>query len=183
MIKILIVFPLIITASLFGQLRVSADMAGTTEMSGSASGISISVEADSKLGFTLGYDHMLGDASGLDYGAGLEYQLNRGIELAGDEGGKFGFTSIYGVGKYNINESMYASLRVGYAIMFSGDDDFKGDADLEGGIMYGTGFGYNINDQMAVEAGWHSNAGTAATSGLTLDVSYTRLAVSFLYSF
>lgn len=175
--KILIIMTIIISTSLMAQIRISADMAGTTSMS--ASGVSI--DFDSKLGFTLGYDHILGNASGLDYGAGLEYQLNRGVEIAGVEVGKFGFTSVYGVGNYNINESMYAGARVGFALMFSGDDDFSGDADLKGGLMYGVHFGYNINEQMGVAVGYNSNAGTA-DSGMTMDVSYTRLGISFLYS-
>jgi len=171
--KTLIVLAIIMSTSLIAQLRVSADMGGTATMDI----LGIELEGDTEMGFTLGYDHILGNASGFDYGAGLEYQLNRAMD---EDAPKFGFTSIYGVGKYSINESMYAGVRVGYALMFSGDDDFWSDSDKKGGIMYGVGGGYNINDQMAVEVGYNSNAGTIDDD---VDFTYNRLAISFLYSF
>ena len=173
---------IIMSTALVAQVRLSIDMAGT--LAAEATGVSVPDE-DSKLGITLGYDHVLGSASGMDFGAGLEYQLNRDIDV--ENGGKFGFTSILGFGNYNISESMYAGLRVGYAIMFTMKDkdgnEIEG-VDFKGGIMYGLGGGYNINDKMAVEVSYNSNAGTmeATVGGSSIDIGYTRLRISFLYS-
>jgi opacity protein-like surface antigen len=58
--------------------------------------------------------------------------------------------------------------------MFSGDDDFKGDNDLKGGI------GYNINDQMGVELSYNSNDGTMDAGGTDVTFRYTRVRISFL---
>ena len=50
--------------------------------------------------------------------------------------------------------------------------------------MYGVGGGYNINDKMAVEVSYNSNAGSGEPSagGTATDIGYTRLRISFLYS-
>ena len=66
--------------------------------------------------------------------------------------------------------------------MFSGDDDFKGDNDLKGGIGWGAHFGYNINDQMGVELSYNSNDGSMEAGSTTVKVRYTRVRISFLYS-
>ena len=176
--KILIIMTIIMSTALMGQIRLTADMAGAL-----AHDVAGSPDFDSKLGITLGDDHVLGSAGSLDYGAGLEYQLNRGAEYSGTELGKFGFTSISGFLHYNYSESIYTGSRLGYAIMFSGDDDFAGDNDLKGGIGWGGHFGYNINEQMGVELSYNSNDGTMSYTGSD-DVTfrYTRLSVSFLYS-
>ncbi|MAE10256.1 MAG: hypothetical protein CMF78_03580 [Candidatus Marinimicrobia bacterium] len=64
--------------------------------------------------------------------------------------------------------------------MFSGDDDFKGDNDLKGGIGWGAHFGYNINDQMGVELSYNSNDGTMDAGGTDVTFRYTRVRISFL---
>jgi len=177
--KILIVLPFVITVSLFGQLRVSADM-GSVFKAENAGG---SFESDTKLGFTLGYDYGIGSSGAIEYGAGGEYQLNRGFDEEGNDGA-FGFTSVYGFGKYNISEAMYAVSRVGYAVMFTGNDDFtEGDPDLGGGVLWSLGFGYPFNDQMAFEGGYASNAGTAKFGTVDTDITYARGYFSFIYSF
>ena len=176
--KILIIMTIIMSTALMGQIRLTADMAGTL-----ANDILGFPDVDSQLGITLGYDHVLGNAGSLEYGAGLEYQLNRGAEYSGNDLGKFGFTSISGFLHYNYSESIYTGSRLGYAIMFSGDDDFAGDNDLKGGIGWGAHFGYNINEQMGVELSYNSNDGTMSYTGSD-DVTfrYTRVRISFLYS-
>ena len=177
--KILIIMTVIMSTALMGQIRQTADMAGTL-----ANDVLGYPDVDSQLGITLGYDHVLGNAGSLEYGAGLEYQLNRGAEYSGNDLGKFGFTSISGFLHYNYSESIYTGSRLGYAIMFSGDDDFNPyDADLKGGIGWGAHFGYNINEQMGVELSYNSNDGTMSYTGSD-DVTfrYTRVRISFLYS-
>ena len=180
--KILIIMTIIMSTALMGQIRLSADMAGT-----GANDVLGSPDSDTKLGITLGYDHVLGSSGSLDYGAGLSYQLDRGSEttVGGTtyDGGKFGFTTISGFLHYNYSESIYTGSRLGYAIMFSGDDDFNpDDADLKGGIGWDAHFGYNINDQMGVELSYNSNDGSMEAGSTTVKVRYTRVRISFLYS-
>jgi|TARA_B100000959_G_scaffold268855_1_gene313994 hypothetical protein len=174
--KILIVLPLVITVSLFGQLRVSADMGSVLKVENAGG----SGESDTKLGFTLGYDYGIGSSGAIDYGAGGEYQLNRGIDEEGSDAA-FGFTSVYGFGKYNISEAMYAVSRIGYAVMFSTSE--MEDPDTGGGIMYSLGFGYPFNDQMAFEGGYASNAGTIKYGSIESDITYARGYFAFIYSF
>jgi len=176
--KLLIVVPLLISVSLFGQLRVSADVGGTMKLESTA----MNGESDMTMGITLGYDYGIGSSGAIDYGAGGEYQLNRG-EDAEDSDGKFGFTSIYGFGKYNISPAMYAVSRVGYAVMLS-TSDMPGDPDASGGVMWSIGFGYPFNEQMSFEGGYASNAGTLDYgSGNTFDMTYARGYFTFNYNF
>ncbi|MEE9168107.1 MAG: outer membrane beta-barrel protein [Candidatus Neomarinimicrobiota bacterium] len=166
------------------QLRVSADVTGTHEVKV----LGIKADNDAGLGITIGYDHVLGGTGSIEYGAGAEYQLNRENKVEDADGGKFGFTSPYGFLRYALSEQLYGVARIGYALLFSGDDTYTGDEiDLKGGLMYGVGGGFKLNDQLSVEGGYYSNAGTGELSeeGLTLDleVVYTRVNVGVNYTF
>ena len=172
-------FVLLLTLSfLSAQSRIVLDLGGDHEVSL----LGIKGTADTDMGITVGYDHMLSD----NMGVGGEYQVNRAQTVDGEEEGKFGFTSVYGVGKIDLG-SLYAVARAGYALMFSGDNTYKEDVDLKGGLMYGIGVGFKLNDNMAVEGGYYSNAGTGSISedglSLDMDVTYTRVNASLVYSF
>ena len=176
--KLLIVVPLLLSVSLFGQLRVSIDLPGTSkaEFTGGSD------EGDIKMGLTLGYDYGIGSSGAIDYGAGGEYQLNR--EDDSDDPGKLGFTSVYGFGKYNISPAMYAVSRVGYAVMLSTSNMGEIDPDGSGGVMWSIGFGYPFNEQMSFEGGYASNAGTLDYgNGHKADITYARGYFTFNYSF
>ena len=159
------------------QVRIIADLGGDHKVSV----LGISGTADTDIGITFGYDHMLSDNAGV----GAEYQINRGQSVEGEGAGKFGFTSVYGVGKYDLG-GPYAVARVGYALMYSGDNVYSEGVDLKGGLMFGIGAGYKINDKMALEGGYYSNGGTGSVSedGMTvdMDVTYTRVNLSLVYS-
>jgi opacity protein-like surface antigen len=177
--KRICLFTLLLTVSfLNAQVRIVADLGGDHKVSV----LGISGTADTDMGITVGYDHMLSD----NMGVGGEYQVNRAQTVDGEEAGKFGFTSVYGVGKYDLG-GLYAVARAGYALMFSGDNVYKEGVDLKGGLMYGIGAGYKLNDNMAVEGGYYSNAGTGSVSeggvSIDMDVTYTRANVSLVYSF
>ena len=177
--KRICLFTLLLTLSfLNAQVRIVADLGGDHKVSV----LGISGTADTDMGITVGYDHMLSD----NMGVGGEYQVKRAQTVDGEEFGKFGFTSVYGVGKYDLG-GLYAVARAGYALMFSGDNVYEEDVDLKGGLMYGIGAGYKLNDNMAVEGGYYSNAGTGTVSedGMTIDmdVTYTRVNFSLVYSF
>lgn len=178
--KRICLFTLLLTVSfLNAQVRIVADLGGDHKVSV----LGMSGTADTDMGITVGYDHMLSD----NMGVGGEYQVNRAQTVDGEEAGKFGFTSVYGVGKYDLQLGLYAVARAGYALMFSGDNVYKEGVDLKGGLMYGIGAGYKLNDNMAVEGGYYSNAGTGSVSeggvSIDMDVTYTRANVSLVYSF
>ncbi len=178
--KLTILVCCIVVPFAFGQLKVSADVTGT--LSGEVMGISM--DSDAALGIDLSYDHLLGSTDLISYGAGAEYQLNRGFKDTDEDGeGKFGFTSVFGFGKYDVNENIYGKAKLGYALMFSGDDDFKGDGDLKGGLMFGAGMGYVINEQIAAELFYYSNKGEISEGDFSIDVEYTRINVGVCYSF
>ena len=177
--KRICLFTLLLTVSfLNAQVRIVADMGGDHKVSV----FGISGTADTDMGITVGYDHMLSD----NMGVGGEYQVNRAQTVDGEEFGKFGFTSVYGVGKFDLG-SLYAVARAGYALMFSGDYGYIEDKYLKGGLMYGIGAGYKLNDNMAVEGGYYSNAGTGkvtdSEASIDMDVTYTRVNLSLVYSF
>ena len=179
--KRICLFTLLLTVSfLNAQVRIVTDMGGDHKVSV----FGISGTADTDMGITVGYDHMLSD----NMGVGGEYQVNRAQTVDGEEFGKFGFTSVYGVGKFDLG-SLYAVARAGYALMYSGGPEyvFEEDVDLKGGLMYGIGAGYKLNDNMAVEGGYYSNAGTGSVSeggvSIDMDVTYTRVNLSLVYSF
>tara|TARA_B100002003_G_scaffold221301_1_gene224242 strand:+ start:414 stop:971 length:558 start_codon:yes stop_codon:yes gene_type:complete len=182
--KTLIVFSVAFTTFLIGQIRISADLGGKIGDG--------QYDNDTKMGITLGYDHALGSWNNINYGVGVEYQLNRGLDIQGAVGyePKFGFTSIYLFDRYNINPTMYVGTKLGYAISFNGNDDLTREgADLSGGLMWSFGFGYSINDQMIVESGYASNAGTSEVGSVEeeninkSDITYTRVYFAFIYNF
>ena len=171
-------FILLLTLSfLSAQSRIVVDLGGKQKVSV----LGMSDKSDTGLGITFGYDHMLSDYTGI----GFESQLNRSITQDGEDAGKFGFTSVYGVGKYDLG-SGYGVARVGYSLLYNGDEEYSGDVDLKGGLMFGLGAGFKLSDNMSIEAGYYSNAGTGTVKegGMTLEMetTYTRINASLVYS-
>ncbi len=163
------------------QVRIAADLGGDHTFSAEGE----SITWDTEMGFSIGYENMFSENAGV----GVEYQLERAVSEAGQEGGKFGFTSVYGVGKFDLG-GLYAFARGGYALVYDGDTAYKGsDSDesvtLSGGLMYGFGAGYNVNDKMAVEGGYYVNNGEAKVSAFgesfTMDLEYSRIGVGLVY--
>ena len=193
--KIVLILTICTFSISMAQIKVAMDIGGSAKLSGSG----VEMTGSAKSGFTLGYDHVLGGSDALSYGAGLEYQLSREAEIdfiiITIPMGKFGFTSLHGFVNYGFGEKHYVGFKVGYALMLSGDDEFSSDTestvdgsgttitttttyDLKGGIGYGFHYGYNINDNMAVELGYKSNAGKVGEG----DFTYSGLRATFNYS-
>ena len=159
---------LIISFSLVSaQLRVGADAGAKYKVEG--------ISSDMEMGFTLGYDYLFND----NFGVGFEYQLNR--EVKETDGGKLGFTSVYGVAKFPFNPQVYGVARVGYAVSMVLDPD-EG-IDPSGGLMFGVSGGYNVNENIAIEAGYFLNNGTLSFLGQDFDVEVNRFHLGLAYSF
>ena len=184
--KIFLLTLLLTFSFLYAQVRVVGDLGGKWK----ATVMGFASEYDTKFGLTVGYDHMLNDMLGV----GAEHQLKREITENNDGGGgKFGFTSVYGVAKYNpgnvpgFPKGIYGFARAGYALVHSGDTTYGEGIDLKGGLMFGLGAGFKLNDNLSLEGGYYSNAGTGSVSedGMTIemDVTYTRVNAALVYSF
>ena len=164
---------------LSAQLRLGADLGG--KLGGNVDGEDMGT-IGMAMGFSLAYDHMLTDM----FGAGLEYQLGRSSDAEDDES-NIAFTTVYGVVSYSINEKMDAKLRLGYAISASLGSEADEIAKPKGGLMYGLGVGYGINDNLGVDVGYYSNAMKWEMSffgeSFKAEYNYTRLQAGLTYSF
>ena len=142
---------------LFSQLKLGFDINGEAKVS--ASGDSQTVDIDNSV--ILGYERILEIDENLTYGLGGEFMINRGAEEFAT--GNFAFHSIYGYGNYKIDEKLYGIGRIGYNL-FTGDDDFTDCSDfcevtLEGGLMYGLGFGFSLTQKVDFEGMYITNEG------------------------
>ena len=174
-----IVLLILTTSMLSAQLRLGADLGG--KLGGTVEGEDMG-SIGMAMGFSLAYDHMLTDM----FGAGLEYQLGRGSDAEDDES-EIGFTTVYGVVNYSINEKMAAKLRLGYSISATLGSEADEIAKPKGGLMYGLGVAYGINDNLGVDVGYYNNAMTWEASvwgeSFKAEYNYTRLQAGLTYSF
>jgi len=161
------------------QVRIVADITGSWEgVSELEDGYNI---YGAIKGITVGLDFMFNNMIGV----GAEYQLKR--EITNDIGslGKFGFTSVYGVGKLSIGK-VYGVARAGYAL-HSGDKAYSEGVDLKGGSMLGLGVGFKLNDNMSLEGEFCGYAGTQSFEyygeTFVIDVTYVRVGTALVYSF
>ena len=167
------------SSMLSAQLRLGVDLAGTlsAEIEGETAGSSLGT------GLSLAYDHMFTDMLGV----GAEYQLGRESAEEGEEGTKVSFTTVYGVGSYGINEKLSAKLRLGYAVMVSFGEELDEIAKPKGGLMFGLGVAYAINDNLGLDVGYYSNAASWEAellgTSFSLDYSMTRFQTGLTYSF
>ena len=188
MIKLIHIFIfslLSINCLLFGQLRGGFDISGELKVAYQGE----SETYDSESGIVIGYDEIILDQGELKFGAGLEFMLARGVEDSRksenetEGGGKVSFHSVYGFGKYSLNEKAYGFGRVGYNF-HTGDDDYKGDATLKGGMMYAFGGGYSLTPTVSFEGLFASHSGKVVTSeDFTIKSTYTRISLGLVFIF
>ena len=191
MIKLIYIFIfslLSINCLLFGQLRGGFDVSGEFKLDYDSTGVET---YDSESGIVIGYDEIILDQGELKFGAGLEFMLARGFEdyrksesESESEGeGKVSFHSVYGFGKYSLNEKAYGFGRVGYNF-HTGNDDYMGDATLEGGMMYAFGGGYSLTPTVSFEGLFASHSGKVVTSeDFTIKLTYTRISLGLVFIF
>ena len=165
-----------INCLLFGQLRGGFDVGGEFKVAYEGE----SETFDSESGIVIGYDHIIQDQGELKFGVGGEFMLARGIEEYAE--GKGSFHSVYGFGKYSLNEKAYGLGRVGYNF-HTGDDDYKGDATLEGGMMYAFGGGFSLTPTVSFEGLFASHSGKAVLDDATIKMTYTRTSLGLVFIF
>ncbi len=170
---------------LFGQLRAGFDVSGKYKIA--VEGESDTEDADS--GIVIGYDAVMQDEGKLKLGVGGEFMIGRGIEDYAE--GKASFHSVYGFGKYSLNEKAYGLARVGYNF-HTGDDDYTDCSitsdckiTLEGGMMYAFGCGFSIAPKMALEGLFASHSGgvTLSANGEEVKgkITYTRISLGLIF--
>lgn len=140
---------------------------------------------DTKMGFSLGAEYLSPASENLLLGAGFKYNVNRKLE---NSDAAFGLSPLYATGIY-VNKSAeqtvwpFAKVNLGYNILFSGNDDYKGSASLKGGLYYGIGFGAIIQENIFVDLMYSSYAGTMELYGFELDITDTHVGMTVGYAF
>ncbi|MCK6543151.1 hypothetical protein L6Q79_10780 [bacterium] len=154
------------------NIKVSADMAGKSKISYQGESVSVTT----KTGFTVGGEIMRPMNNNVAIGGGLQFQIPRGGK---DADGNFNFVPIYAVGTFfsEYGNGIYGKGMLGYNLHY-GDSDYKGDAELGGGLCYGFGGGFGIGRKFLIEGMYMINNGTFNIFGEELDVAYSRFTVS-----
>ena len=180
---------------LFSQIRVGMDVSGSFDISYPSVLDQDSEDYDADSGIIIGYDYMVQKQDKLSLGVGAEYMMQRGVEDFSE--GKAAFHSIYGFGKYLIDDKMYGLARLGYN-MHTGDDDYTdtgelgGTIKLSGGMMYSIGAGFSLTPNVNLEASHSLHAGEVNWSGdviteyfggdLGYKLKYTRFNIGVVYT-
>ncbi|MFZ5875041.1 MAG: outer membrane beta-barrel protein [Nitrospirota bacterium] len=158
------------------HVKVGVDAPGTHRVE---NGSSISTDVDGG-GFLSGELYATINPH-VELGAGVELPNARSPE---NSSGEFIFIPIYGVARlYPLVGPVapYVVGRIGMSL-FLGDDDYKGNGDLESGAHLGIGAGIDIH-RIQIEAMLSVSTGRAEVGPTWVDVSYSKLGVSMGYRF
>ena len=149
------------------EAKIGADIGGNFEISNSF----VSESENTKAGLTLTGEYKIPYTSDLTFGAGISYQLDRGIDVP--SGRDLSFVPVYGIIQYELeNSPLYVLGHLGFN---SFDYDIK--ADTNGGLYYGLGAGTNfgVNNQYVFEALYSVNNGEIEDNyGYSVDVEYSK---------
>lgn len=132
-------------------------------------------------GVTIAGEYLVPYNDSFDFGAGLAYQIERGLD-EWDEEAKIRFIPLYGIAKYKIDQS-YIVGQVGYNF-FDGSDEYKLVWETEGGLYYGIGAGMNFSDDFFGEIIYSVNNGKLIDEEMEdIDVENSRVSLMLGYSF
>lgn len=146
------------------ELKAGFDLGGTLE--------SETTEEDADSGVTITGEYVVPYKDRISLGGGFSYQLLRGYDGGNDA--KFGFMPFYGLARFNMEDTpAYVVGHLGYNT-FTGNDDFKGSSDLDGGLYYGFGLGMKMTDKFNGEFLYSVNNGKFDDE----DVKYTKMRLS-----
>jgi hypothetical protein len=148
-------------------VKAAYDLGGTVSLlgaSGSTDG-----------GFSLGFEYTSEMDDNLMVGGGLEYQLPRKSNVI-----NIGAIPLYGLVQYKFDQ-FYAIGRLGYNLFTY--DPAPSSGSVGGGIYYGVGAGYSINEKMVLEAVYGISTMSFSESGITITGTYSKLGLSFGYKF
>ena len=129
-------------------------------------------------GFSLGFEYTSKLNDNLAIGGGLEYQLLR--KVVGTPS-SISFIPVYGLVKYNFDK-LYLAGRLGYDI-YTQDPAPPSGYSVTGGIYIGAGVGYNITENMSVEAIYGIHNMSVSFMGITQTANYSKIGLSFGYKF
>ena len=184
MAKWIIIIALSCNYSIFSQIRFGLDVSGDYKLSYEGESETYDVEN----GVVIGYDHVTQNKDKIQLGVGGEFMLNRGIEEWSD--GKASFHSVYGFGKYMLDEKLYGYGRVGYNF-HTGDDDYTECPEctitLGGGLMFAFGGGYALTPTIRLEGQLVSHSGDATFSifgfdDTTYKIKYSRTSIGIIFT-
>ena len=111
----------------------------------------------------------------LSFGIGAGYLFPRSKDSKEEsfEKGEFGFIPYYLIGKYGIyektNMSFYGKFKAGYAKLY-GDEEFTGEADLEGGNFTGISCGTILANLVLFEVAFQQYHGESSYRYLDEDI-------------
>ncbi len=169
------------------QANLGFDLGGSIEMAYDGGG---SYTPNVNLGITTGIEYLMQKDKFL-YGAGLEFQIPRGInDTDADKKATFSFLPIYLAGKYQFPDIQYKpeiGLEFGYNL-FMGSSQFKNDKELNGGLYFGIGAAANYNN-FIFQIKFKSNKGSGdwkdsdSNDSGTDDYSYNHLTFMVGYRF
>lgn len=163
-----------------GDVKLGIDFNGDHEFSGYGSTLSGEVDT----GVALSMELFASINPNIDLGGGVIVQLPRTVELYGTSG-KFSFIPFYGMIRVKSDSNgmaPYGIGQIGYNL-FNGDSDYKGDADLNGGLYYGLGAGILFNKRFLLELLYSVNQGEVEYQGLSMDINNTQFTLNFGYNF
>ncbi len=146
-----------------------------------------STDFDTDSGVTIAAEYVVPYSETVDFGAGIAYQFNRGIDETGvSDDVEFNFVPLYGLVKYNV-DTVYLVGQLGYNF-FNGSDEYKFGADeinLEGGLYYGLGAGVNFSSNMFGEILYSVSNGKITEDGYPdeIDVRNSQVSLMLGYTF
>lgn len=155
------------------EAKLGADFLGELELN--YEGLNLPA-VDVTTGFSLSGEYKVPlEDSQWSLGAGLGYQANRNLEtgfinyLNGDSNSEtfnvdFNSTALYALLQYDLaNEPIYLVGKLGYSITNADisniPDSRDADVDINGGLYYGVGLGYNIGRNYVIEGLYSVNNG------------------------
>ncbi len=134
------------------QFSLGLDFAGDHELDDGDH----KADYDSESGISPSMELLFPTGSQFTFGLGVEYQIEREVELEGngDFSPAFGFIPVYFTGKVGFLPEgpviPELNIHLGYAFMH-GNKDYKGDWDLYGNVYFAIGGGILINQRICID--------------------------------
>ena len=182
--KRILILAVVVTAMLFTSSVFAANLSGVAKLGidfGGRHEIGPN-EWDNKAGFTLGGEVYYLANENFDVGGGVQYQFSRDRK---DLAGKYWFFPVYAAVRIHppmTDLTPYGILQLGYNF-YGGDSNYKGTADLRGGLYWGIGGGVIFQKHFLTELMYAENRGTSKTGGTSTDVKNSRISLSIGYNF
>jgi hypothetical protein len=144
------------------QFGMGADVGGKhkvkVSINGSSSGSST---YDVAIGFSP-YAEIMGQSGNLLYGIGAEYQVPRNVTFNDGSESTMNFIPVYGVARIKLSSGSGYNpelIAQGGLNLFAASEEYKGDADLKGGMYWGLGAGLVV-DKLVLQLIYKVNTGT-----------------------